>query len=202
MRDSLKNFAFWIATIGVLPMLLSFRLRQRVLGEDRALMASSQFISLAPGLLGQYLRRAFFHRTLESCHRSACIEFGTVFSKQGTSVGKNVYIGPGCHIGLADIGDEVLIASNVHIPSGPKTHTFDDPVTPIRNQSGSLRKIKIGSGVWVGESAIILADVGRGSIVAAGAVVVKDLPEGVVAGGIPARILKSRFHEDPGEVDT
>lgn len=99
----LKCLARTMATIMVLPMLLSFQLRALVIGRDRALEGSSQLLSLFPGLLGRYLRRAFLARVLVRCHPTATIGFGTTFSKTGDSIDANVYIGPHCHIGWACI---------------------------------------------------------------------------------------------------
>ena len=52
--------------------------------------------------------------------------------------------------------------------------------------------VRIGAGSWVGSNAVILADVGRDTIVAAGAVVTTELPDRVIAAGVPARVVKLR----------
>ena len=52
--------------------------------------------------------------------------------------------------------------------------------------------IRIGAGTWIGAGAVIMADVGRDSIVGAGAVVTKPVPDRVMAAGVPARVLSSR----------
>ena len=94
----------------------------------------------------------------------------------------------------------MLLASNVQIPSGGKTHYFDDPARPIREQGGERRMVTVGEGAWVGTGAIVLADVGKGTVVAAGSVVTKPLPDNVIAGGVPARVIRNRF-ESPGAAD-
>ena len=192
IRDVAKKAAFWIATLVVAPQLVSYWLRSRILGPDRALEGSTQLLSLVPGVLGQYLRRAFLSRVLADFHPSVTIEFGTIFSKVGARLGENVYVGPGCHLGLVDIGRNVLLGAAVHVPSGPQTHGTDDPSRPIREQPGELRVVRIAAGAWIGSAAIVLADVGRDSVVAAGAVVTKPVPERVVAGGVPAQVLRHR----------
>ena len=85
-------------------MLVLFWIQALLLDRDRAVAGSSQALSLIPGLLGQYLRRAFFGRVLARCHHTAVIEFGVLFSKAGACIDENVYLGPRCHIGLAHIG--------------------------------------------------------------------------------------------------
>lgn len=195
-RRILKSFLYGVASLVVLPVLVLFYLKSLVIGRGRALTGSSQTLSLVPGLCGQYLRRAFYVRTLDRCHRSATIEFGVLFSKAGARLGSNVYIGPGCQIGLAEIGDDTLIAAGVHIPSGPRTHGTDQLGIPIREQSGELRRVNIGKGCWIGSTAIVMADVGDESVVAAGSVVVDSLPARVIAAGVPARVVRARESSD------
>jgi virginiamycin A acetyltransferase len=176
----------------VAPLRGSYWLRSRVVGADRALEGSSQLLALVPGLAGQYLRRAFFSQVLAACPPSVTIEFGTTFSKAGARLGDNVYIGPGCRLGLVNIERDVLIAAGVHVPSGARTHGIDDLDRPIRNQPGTRAVVRIGSGSWIGSAAVIMADVGRNAVVGAGAVVTHPLPDSCVAGGVPARVLRIR----------
>jgi len=196
-RALAKRVAFLAATLVVLPALISFAVRARLMGRDRALHGSSQALSLVPGLLGIYLRRAFYARVLAACDESATIEFGTLFSKAGARIDADAYVGPHCHIGLAHIGRDVLLAAGVHVPSGGRIHGTDDLTRPIREQPGEATLVTIGPGSWVGSGAVVMADVGRDSIIGAGAVVTKPIPALVFAGGIPARVLKSRV--PPGD---
>jgi virginiamycin A acetyltransferase len=194
MREALKRFAHAVAWIVVTPSVVSWWLRARVMGADRALEGSTQAWALVPGLCGQYLRRAFLSRTLHSCARTATIEFGTLFSSASASIGEHAYIGPRCHIGWALIERDVLVAAGVHIPSGAKTHGIDDPFTPIRDQPRLKTPVRIGAGAWIGSAAVVMAEVGRDSVIAAGAVVTKAIPDRTIAGGVPARVLR---HRDP-----
>ncbi len=192
MRDTVKRLAGFVASMAVAPALLSFAVRARIMGRDRALHASSQLLSLVPGLAGTYLRAAYYASVLEHCDRTACIEFGTVFSKAGARVGARAYIGPSCHIGLADIEEDVLLASGVHVPSGARVHGMASLSEPIREQPGALTRVRIGAGSWVGAGAVVMASVGRGCVIGAGAVVTRELPNAVVAVGVPARVARRR----------
>ena len=196
MRESLKLLAHALATVAVVPALLSYRLRTWAIGPDRALAGSTQAFSLVPGLIGQYLRRAFLCQVLDACHRSVTIEFGTLFSAAGARLGERAYIGPGCHFGLVELGADVLIGAGVHIPSGARAHAISDSAVPIREQPFVRSRIRVGEGSWIGSAAVIMADVGSNSIVGSGAVVTKPIPDRVVAAGVPARVLKAR---DPGQ---
>jgi acetyltransferase-like isoleucine patch superfamily enzyme len=102
---------------------------------------------------------------------------------------------------LVHLERDVLLASGVQIPSGGKQHYFDDPTKPIREQGGERRMVTVGAGAWIGTGAILLADVGAGTIVAAGAVVTKPLPENVIAGGVPAKVIRHRFEKSEGELN-
>jgi virginiamycin A acetyltransferase len=192
LRHACKALARGLAAVLVLPLVLWFRVKAAVLGRDRALEGSSETLSLVPGLLGQYLRRAFLARVLVCCDPTAVIGFGTLFSKAGASIGPNVYIGPRCHIGLATIEADVLLAAGVHVTSGARTHGIANLSQPIRDQKGTPALVRIGRGVWVGSAAVVMADVGEDSVVGAGAVVSRPVPPRVVAAGVPARVLRAR----------
>jgi acetyltransferase-like isoleucine patch superfamily enzyme len=86
----------------------------------------------------------------------------------------------------------VLIAPCVHIPSGGRTHGSGDLDTPLRDQVGERKRIRIGFNSWIGSAAVVMADVGSQTIVGAGAVVTDPIPDRVIAAGVPARVIRSR----------
>jgi virginiamycin A acetyltransferase len=192
VKAILKTITFGFATIGVAPALASYAIRSAFLGRDRALQGSSQALSLVPGVLGQYLRRAFYCRVLDECHPSVTIEFGVLLSKVAVRLEPNVYVGPRCDLGHVHLERDVLLASGVIVPSGPDTHGTALLDRPIREQPGRMRTVRIGAGSWIGSGAIVMADVGRDSVVAAGAVVTESVPDRVIAAGIPARVIRER----------
>ncbi|HEV3144303.1 MAG TPA: acyltransferase [Gemmataceae bacterium] len=192
MREFIKTCLRGLALIAVLPFLLSYWFRAPIFGRDRALEGSSQSLSLFPGLCGQYLRRAFLMQVLAECHKTVVVEFGTLFSQSGAVLEENVYIGPRCHLGLVHIEKDVLIGPAVHVPSGAQTHGTDDLTKPIREQSHQRTLVRIGAGAWIGSAAIVMADVGKNTVVGAGAVVTKPLPDNVVAAGVPAKVIRQR----------
>ena len=63
---------------------------------------------------------------------------------------------------------------------------------PIKQQGGTFHKVTIGSNCWIGNGAIVMADIGDGSIVAAGSVVTEPVPKKAIVGGNPARLIKQR----------
>lgn len=192
MRDAIKRLVFALATLAVGPALLSYWVRSAIVGRDRALTGSSQALSLVPGLVGQYLRRAFFARTLAGCHWTATIEFGTLFSSARARLDEHVYVGPHCHLGFVHLERDVLVGAGAHVTSGASTHGTDDLSTPIRVQPSSKSLVTVGAGAWIGSAAVVMADVGHDTVVGAGAVVTRSLPALVVAGGVPARVIRER----------
>jgi acetyltransferase-like isoleucine patch superfamily enzyme len=78
------------------------------------------------------------------------------------------------------------------VPSGGRIHGIDDPDKPIREQEGHIARVTIGEGSWIGSNAVVMADVGRVCVVGAGSVVTKPLPDRVIAGGVPTKIIRNR----------
>jgi len=117
------------------------------------------------------------------------VPFYTNFGKF-ISIGKNVFINHACSfldMGGITIEDEVLI--------GPKVNliTENHPANPDHRRSLITKPIVIKKSAWIGAGATILpgVTVGENSIVAAGAVVSKDVPDNTVVGGIPAKFIKN-----------
>lgn len=197
MRSAAKQLLLGAATVAVSPALLSYAVRRTVMGADRALEGSTQALAFLPGLLGVYLRGAFLTRVLDRFDTTAQVHFGSVLSQSGARLDEHVYVGPNCHLGLVHLERDVLIAAGVHIPSGPHTHGIHRLDIPIREQPGRRTLVRVGEGSWIGSAAVILADVGRHCVVAAGSVVTRPLPDFSVAAGVPARVVRSRTTADP-----
>lgn len=155
-------------------------------GRDEVYLTSAQFLALFPGKIGSYLRVAFYRFTTTSTHRECYIGFGSYFSKRDVSVAADVSIGAYCVIGRVDIGTGALVASKVSIPSGRHQHR-DAKGRRLAQGEMAANRITIGCDSWVGESALILADVGEGCVVGGGSVVTKPVPDNVTVAGNPAR---------------
>jgi acetyltransferase-like isoleucine patch superfamily enzyme len=150
----------------------------------------SRLFSFAPGLIGDYARRAYYRMTLRRCSPHCRISFGSFFAHPEATVEDGVYIGSYCIIGRAHLGARSQIASNVHILSGAHQHARGPGGQLGGADEGTFREIRVGSDCWIGTSAILMADVGDGSTVGAGSVVTRPVPPGVVAVGNPARVIK------------
>lgn len=90
------------------------------------------------------------------------------------------------------IGDNVIMGPDIKIYT--KNHKFDSLDIPIQFQGHTNEKTVIGNDVWLGANVIILPGVNIGNhvVVAAGAVVTKDVPDYAIVGGVPAKVLKYR----------
>lgn len=110
-------------------------------------------------------------------------------------IGESVYVGTGTtlfgHNGL-EIGDHSLLAQN--ITCTPYSHIFSDKTSNIITQGGHSKKVIIGRDVYIGMGVDIMysGDIGDGSVVGAGSVVVKPISPYSVAVGNPAKIIKER----------
>ena len=96
----------------------------------------------------------------------------------------NTIIGPVC------IGNHVNLAQGITVTA--LNHNFEDASKRIDEQGISTKPVVIGDDVWIGANAVILPGVTIGShcVVAAGAVVTKDVPNHTLVGGVPAKLIK------------
>ncbi|AKL99566.1 sugar O-acetyltransferase [Burkholderia pyrrocinia] len=109
----------------------------------------------------------------------------------GMKIGRNVFVNQNCtfyDLGGLEIGDDVMIGPNVSLI------TSGHPVEPSRRRDFVVAKsITIERNVWIGAGATIIGGVtvGENSVVAAGAVVTKDVPPNTLVGGNPATVIRS-----------
>lgn len=188
LRRLLKTGVFGLCLILMSPLIMIAWLEKTLSGSEALFVSLSQLLSLVPGKFGVYLRAAYYYATLEECSWETHIGFGSLFTHRGARLAANVSMGAYCVIGHATIGQAVIMASRISIPSGKRQH-FDDAgrlaVEP------RFDRVAIGPKTWVGEGAIIVADVGSHCIVSAGAVVTKEMPDHSLIGGNPARVIRA-----------
>ena len=181
-----------VAIVATLPLWALARLEAMWTAGEGLFNACSEVLSLVPGRPGIFVRRGFYRMTLAACARDASIGFGTTIAHRQVQVGAGVYIGNRCTIGRVVIGNDVTIGSNVDILSGRHQHHFDRLDAPIQSQGGEYQQIRIGRNSWIGDSAVLMADIGDDCVIGAGSVVVKEIPSWAVAAGNPAVVKKWR----------
>ena len=178
----------------------------RVLGEELGFDPRR----VVAGLVSSALPQNAFSRLRTRLLRAVGIRIGTGSLLGGSlrltgngSVRDLLTIGPKCwltgpvHI---DLSAPVKIGARVYMGYDVELLTVDHRMGEAAQRCGPrrYRPLEIGDGVWIGSRAILLPGVrvGRGSVVAAGAVVTCDVPPNVVVGGVPAKIFRHLDGED------
>ena len=188
VRQLVKAAAFGVSLLAVSPVVALAWVEKHTVHGEAIFTLFAQFLSLFPGRPGSYIRGAYYFGTLDRCSWETHVGFGSIFTHRGGSMGTRASMGAYCVIGHARIGDEVMIGSRVSVPSGKRQHI--DESGQLTSSASRYDTVVIGRRTWVGEGAIIMADVGESCIVSAGAVVIKDMPDRCLIGGNPARVLK------------
>lgn len=144
------------------------------------------------GKIGLRFRRLISPLLFVKCGENVDVGRKISFSKE-ISLGNNSGIGDNAYFqGKVSIGNDVMM--------GPKcafiadNHNYSNILIPMRDQGFQKGEIIIDDDVWLGYGVIVLAGVhiGKGSVIGAGAVVTKDIPEYTIAGGVPAKVIKRR----------
>ena len=126
------------------------------------------------------------------------------FGSGSIRIGEMSYIGDDCLLSAAggiEVGSGVLIAHGVQIfdndshpvDSEARSRDYKALLTGGPRESVAIAPVRIGNSAWVGFGAVILkgVQIGARAVVAAGSVVVSDVPEGTVVAGNPARVVKT-----------
>lgn len=192
MRELLKSVADLAALAATLPAAAAYRLGAAIVGAERCFPGWSQLMSSLPGLSGAYVRRAFYRWVLPRCGQGSVVSYGTVFSHSTAEIGAHAYVGVYCCLGDVTLEDDVLVGSHVSIANGSRQHGIDRLDLPVREQPGEWPRITIGNDTWIGDRAVVLADVGRHCVVGAGAVVTRPVPDYAIVAGSPAKVIGRR----------
>lgn len=132
-----------------------------------------------------------------SIGRNSIVECTGVLRELGEKfeIGENVGIAANAFIavrGNLKIGDNTIFGPGVSIHT--ENHNFEALDKPIRLQGATRKGVTIGEDCWIGSKAVILdgVNIGNHVVVAAGAVVNKDVPDYAIVGGVPAKVIKMR----------
>jgi len=159
-------------------------------GSEAIFLFWAHVFSVFPGLPGVFLRRAYYRLTLDRCASNFYVGFGALFTHRHTLVEQNAYIGAYALVGSTHLGEGCLIGSRASLLSGTALHELDDQGHWGPCDKTRLRQIKIGDYAWIGEGAIVMANIGAGTMVAAGAVVEQDARAGILVAGNPSRFVR------------
>ncbi len=173
-------------------ILRKFKLLWRILRSPRIKQMIAEEIAIQnEGQQAYYSRLA--RASAVECGENLCVNNPCIFGGQ-------VYFGNNCNFnGMQVLGDgEVHFGDNFH--SGVEcmiinqNHNYDHGTAIPYDDTFELKKIAIEDNVWFGNRVTVVGNVtiGEGSIVAAGAVVTKDVPKCAIVGGNPAKVIKYR----------
>jgi virginiamycin A acetyltransferase len=143
-------------------------------------------VALIPGILGSYLRIAYYSFTLEGAGKNCHIGFGSYFAHSSASFGDKVGIGAYCVLGQVDLGEGTLVAGRAQILSGQRQHRRDMS-GHLTDEGRAFQRISVGAHCWIGAGAIVMADLGEGATVGPGSVVSQNVPPRASVSGNPAR---------------
>ena len=178
------------------------------------------FLRYIPGRIGYFLRSFYYKKIMSRSFKKNRFESGLrVEYPKNIELGSDSYFGLNCKLyasefskikigfnasfnanvminargkGKIIIGNNVLIGPNVVLRSS--NHSFETTQKTIMEQGMTEGEIIIDDDVWIGSNAVILPNckVGKGVIIAAGAVVTTNIESYSVVGGVPARLIKKR----------
>lgn len=155
----------------------------------------NSFCNIRLGKYGSSIRCYFLKAMGCSIGKSCYIGSNvTIVDANKLIMGDSVSVHQNCYIdasGGVEIGNNVSIAHGVSIVSF--NHTYKDKNCPIKNQPIEYSPILIGNNVWIGCKATILAGttIKDRTIVAANALCNKKYGDGIIIGGVPAKLIKS-----------
>ena len=192
LRRRIKRGLDVCSLVVVAPAIAICAIERRLTPDNEDLFLTfAQAFALLPGLPGVFLRRAFYRHTLESCSGNFFVGFGAFFSQRRVTIEADVYIGPYAIVGMSKLRRGCLIGSRVSIMSGKNPHPQDENGRWLPTDRARLEQVEIGEYAWLGEGAMVMADVGPSAMIAAGAVVTNRVPAFVMVAGNPARFVRS-----------
>ncbi len=192
MKRIIKMIVIAFFYILMLPFGISAKLTYKLFGSQILFAMFGEFLSLIPSFFGFFSRGCYYHMTLAQADIELFLAFGSYISKIETKIGKGSSIGGHTIIGLAEIGENTVIANFVSVLSGSRQHNFDDPDSSISGSDNHFEKMIIGNDVFIGDQSVVMANIGDKSIIGAGSVVVKEIPPYSIAVGNPAKVVKER----------
>ncbi len=198
--DAVLDAALALCQVALLPLLLVCWLERRRGASDRWLIAGAELLSLVPGPLGSLVRKAFYRASIRGCATRSYLSFGSMIVNRRASVGDRAFVGPYCVVGAVRIGAGARLATRVSAMSG--RHHHGSAVAGVESEGfHDEGVVEVGDGAWVGEGAIVMANVGREAIVGAGSVVTRDVPAGVAVAGNPARPIGGKSPDAVARAD-
>jgi acetyltransferase-like isoleucine patch superfamily enzyme len=186
----LKNLALAVAMVVMAVPIAICKLERKLSQRDDWFIFFAQAISIVPGFPGRFLRKAYYGFTLDSCPFDCDIGFLSWFTHPQSVIGHRVYIGHHVTLGRIVIGDGVMVGNHSCFLNGGAQHSFDAQGNLTAFNRGDLTPLTIGARTWIGEQAVVMADIGAQCIIGAASVVSSPVRAESVVAGNPARFVR------------
>jgi virginiamycin A acetyltransferase len=180
--------AAWLVS----PLVASFAISRRLVGDERAYLIVSERAARWSGMTGERLRAAVHRRLGSDIGRGAVLRFGCVLKRPPLSIGSYTVVSHYACIQHARIGPDCLIGDHANIFDGKRQHKLDRLDVPLREQGIEIRQVTVGRDCLIGGHAVVLADIGDHCVVGAGSVVLEPVPDYKIVAGNPARVVGDR----------
>jgi virginiamycin A acetyltransferase len=190
LKKAFKNIFFLIGLLLVSPFVILTLLGRLFLDKDgvgRIFCGCAEILSIIPTIIGIYSRKAYYWAACRGVSSNTHFLFGSMLTHPEISIADGVVIGQYALIGYADIGEHVQLGARVSIISGKYQHGRPGDRTLDAKIISEHSEIRIGRNAWIGQDAVILADVGENCTIGAGSVVLKEIPNNTTVLGNPAR---------------
>jgi acetyltransferase-like isoleucine patch superfamily enzyme len=160
-------------------------------------------VKYLPSPIGDFARLVVIFPFLKRCNLIRIYEGVTFWYPHNIEIGKNVTLNEWVYLqglGGLKIGDGVRIGHRTSIITSD--HVYQDDSQPIYKQGLVVDEVVIENDVWIGCNVTLLKGVhiGRGAIIAAGAVVINNVPPFAIYGGVPAKLIANRHRNSLGNI--
>lgn len=188
LRRTVKGVGLFVGLLLAAPGAAASHLT----GSVNVFRTWGELYSLIPGLIGRYVRAAYYHMTLAKCPMNLNIGIFSKFNHRQSEVGNGVMIGSYCSIGLVTFADHSACAEKTSILSHSPQHNFTDTSRLVLSESNPPTRVTVGYDSHIGAGCMVLADIGEKCIIGPGSVVVNDIEDYSIAVGNPARVVRKR----------
>ena len=191
-RAPVKHLFDALTAVAVAPRTVTFALRCRMVGHERAYLELSERAACWTGIRGERMRVALHRRIGTQIGEHAVLRHGCILERPPLSIGPMTMLGHYAHVQHASIGADCLVSDHVLVMDGRRQHHFDRLDIPVNEQGGIVRQVRVGDDCFIGAGAKVLADVGDHCVVGAGAVVLEPVADYKIVAGNPARVIGDR----------
>lgn len=184
-----KRTLFALGLILASPLIILTWIEGLIFGRKAEWIYGSckEIVSICPTVIGEYIRLAFYWAVCAHVSIEARLLFGSMIAHRATIIRDGTVIGAYTILGYAELGENVLVAPRVSVISGKYQHGKPGERAASGSVTEHYERITIGRNSWIGQEAIVMANIGENCTVAAGSVVYRPVSDGATVMGNPAK---------------